>query len=107
MSLDVYLMETKPTEVYWSNITHNLTKMAEEAGIYMALWRPEEIGCKLARDLIPILEDGIKKLKSDPNRFKKHNPPNKWGSYDGLVRFASDYLLACKENPNATIEISR
>ncbi len=59
MSLDVYLEdETKPRvcsccnqvitgsfeEVYISNVTHNLNKMAGEAGIYEALWRPEEIG---------------------------------------------------------------
>jgi len=44
MSLDVYL--TDPTATYdteslfSSNITHNLRKMALEAGIYEALWRP-------------------------------------------------------------------
>lgn len=37
MSLDVSLMEVKPTEVFWSNITHNLGKMAKAAGIYEAL----------------------------------------------------------------------
>jgi hypothetical protein len=28
---------------YQSNITHNLGSMAEAAGIYQALWHPEEI----------------------------------------------------------------
>ena len=45
-------------KIYWANITHNLNKMAGEAGIYEALWRPEEIGVKVAADLIPILEKG-------------------------------------------------
>lgn len=31
---------------YHANITHNLGKMAEAAGIYHALWRPDEIGIK-------------------------------------------------------------
>lgn len=44
MSLDVYLTATRPTEVCALNITHNLGRMAKEAGIYQHLWRPEEIG---------------------------------------------------------------
>jgi hypothetical protein len=31
------------TCLYQANITHNLGKMAQEAGIYTALWRPEEM----------------------------------------------------------------
>ena len=34
----------EPEGAYSANITHNLGKMAEEAGIYKHLWRPEEIG---------------------------------------------------------------
>lgn len=30
-------------EVYSANITHNLNRMAEAAGIYLALWRPSEM----------------------------------------------------------------
>ena len=33
MSLDVYLEVMKPTEVFSANITHNLNKMAEAAGV--------------------------------------------------------------------------
>jgi hypothetical protein len=40
MSLDVYLEEVRPCTVYSSNITHNLNKMADEAGIYQALGAP-------------------------------------------------------------------
>jgi len=49
MSLDVYLMKTMPTSVYDANITHNLGAMAEAAGIYKHLWRPEEIGITKAQ----------------------------------------------------------
>jgi hypothetical protein len=44
--------EGRSNEVYSANITHNLGKMADEAGVYEALWRPEEIGVKTAFDLI-------------------------------------------------------
>ena len=44
MSLDVYLTDAEGREVFSANITHNLGAMAKEAGIYMHLWRPDELG---------------------------------------------------------------
>lgn len=120
MSLDVYLMRKKwvsydelkshkleHEEVYWANITHNLSGMAKNAGIYQALWRPEEIGAEKAGDIIEILEKGLNDLVSKPEHFKQFNSPNGWGTYDNFVRFVENYLNACKENKNAMIFISR
>lgn len=107
MSLDVKLTAVRPTSVYDRNITHNLNKMADAAGIYQALWRPEEIHIKFARELIPLLENGLEKLKSNPEHYKQLNPPNGWGDYDGLVHFVQEYLDACKENPDAEVSVSR
>ena len=105
MSLDVYLMKMERVSVFDRNITHNLNDMAEEAGIYQALWRPEEIGVTKAEQLIPLLEDGLEKLLADPGRFKAFNPSNGWGTYDGLCQFVRAYLAACKENPDAEVEV--
>jgi len=107
MSLYVYLTVVKPCEVYSGNITHNLGKMATEAGIYQHLWRPEELGIKFADDLIEPLTKGLELLKSDPERFKKFDSPNGWGMYIHFVPFVENYLNACKENPEATVEVSR
>jgi len=107
MSLDVYLTVVRETTVFEYNITHNLNKMAEEAGIYYALWRPDEIGITTAEQLIPLLEGGLASLRKDPEHFKKLNPENGWGTYDGLVQFAERYLDACKANPDAKVSISR
>ena len=107
MSLDVYLTVVKPFEVYSGNITHNLGKMATEAGIYQHLWLPEELGIKFAYDLIGPLTKGLELLKSDPERFKKFDSPNGWGMYIHFVPFVENYLNACKENPEATVEVSR
>lgn len=93
--------------VYERNITHNLTKMADEAGIYQHLWRPEELGITKAKELIEPLTNGLYLLESDPARFEKHNPENGWGDYEGLCDFVKSYLGACKEYPEATIGISR
>jgi hypothetical protein len=111
MSLDVYLSykveEDETAEVYLANITHNLNKMAKEAGIYEYLWRPDEIGVTHARQLIDPLEKGLKLLKSDPKRFTKFNSPNGWGMYENFVPFVEKYLEACKRYPGATVYASR
>ena len=107
MSLNVYLSEVRETTIYDRNITHNLNKMADEAGIYKHLWRPEEIEITKAAQLIEPLREGLSLLLSDPDRFKKFDPENKWGDYDGLVDFVREYLAACEENPNASVSVSR
>lgn len=107
MSLNVYLTAMRPSEVYRRNITHNLGKMAGEAGIYKHLWRPEEIDITTAEQLIVPLREGLDLLKSDPERFKTFNPENGWGDYGGLVDFVTEYLEACTEYPNAKISAWR
>ena len=93
--------------VYRGNITHNLNTMAEEAGIYQHLWRPEEIDITKSGQLIGPLRDGLGLLQSEPDRFKVFNPPNGWGNYEGLVRFVADYLAACERFPDANVRTWR
>jgi hypothetical protein len=116
MSLDVDLMVTQPVSVYSANITHNLGKMAEEVKInYMAgtislytiLWRPEELQFTKAREIADFLDEGFNILLSDPEHFKKFDPENGWGNYDGLVNFVYNYRNACWDNPDAELSVSR
>lgn len=115
MSLDVYLKQVLPTcsptcepvEVYWANITHNLGKMAAEAGIYRHLWQPEELGVTKAAQLIEPLTAGLKKLKDDPDHFENFNSANGWGMYEHFVPFVEKYLAACIEYPDAIVKASR
>jgi hypothetical protein len=165
MSLDVYLYEQTsdiPEEqcisciaeeedhshkntLYWRNLTHNLGRMAAEAGIYEACWRPEELMNKTlageirvleeeyfkaqspatrpsydraqelreqlprarARNIAPLLLEGLALLKREPDRFIALEPENKWGTYRGFVEFVEAYLQACMNNPDAWIEVSR
>lgn len=101
------LAEDMDDTVYEANITHNLGRMADVAGIYQALWRPEEINVTHAAQLIPLLRDGLAKLQADPVHFEQFNPSNGWGSYTGFVQFVADYLAACEAYPEATVSISR
>jgi hypothetical protein len=93
--------------VYSANITHNLNTMAEAAGIYECLWRPEEIGITHAEQLIAPLSKGLQSLKRNPEQFYPLNPPNGWGSYERLVAFVESYLLACIVYPEATVAVWR
>ena len=126
MSLDVYLIdktvklkpcrcdrcgnehEYEEQEDYFQfNTTHNLGPMADNAGIYEALWRPETIGITTAGQLIDSLAAGLQLLQSDPDRFKEFNPPNGWGAYEILVNFVENYLAACRDHPDALVKASR
>ena len=119
--------EYEDNYVFDYNITHNLGKMASKSGLYEALWRPhrlkkgynipeddhnaewefEDANRSQAFEIIPMLENGIKKMKSKPEYFKKFNSENGWGTYEGLLSFAEKYLEACKEYPNSFISVSR
>ena len=107
MSLDVYLTAVRPTVVYDRNITHNLGEMADKAGLYQCLWRPDELGITKAVNLVELLNKGLSELKSRPKYYRKFNPDNGWGDYDGLVEFVEEYIIACVDNPDATISTSR
>ncbi len=95
------------TRVYSANITHNLNKMADAAGIYKHLWRPEEVGVKTAAELIDPLTVGLDRLKADRPRYEQFNASNGWGLYEHFVSFVEQYLDACKQYPNALVSVSR
>jgi len=140
MSLDVYLnrkmylsydkgvtYEEKSEELFWANITHNLGKMADKAGIYKSCWRPyylhpdcpkefqnydeeyafEEAHPMLAKDIIKTLEKGYEDMKARPEYFKQFDSENGWGLYIHFLPWVENYLEACKTYPDAEISVSR
>jgi len=94
-------------EIFSASITHNLNCMAEEAGIYEQVWRPDEIGITKAAQLIEPLRAGIALMKSDPERFKKFDSSNGWGLYEHFVPWLDTYLAACEKYPDADVSVSR
>ncbi len=85
------------------NITHNLHTMANEAGVYEVLWHPERLEINSAKDMITILENGIKTLEMNPEKYKIYNPDNGWGKYEDLVNFAKSVLNDCYQYPDAIV----
>lgn len=125
MSLDIYLEgepykekcwchtcdhkheHTVTPELFWQNITHNLNKMADAAGIYGVVWRPEENGINKASDLIAPLETAIADMRERPEFYKKFNSPNGWGMYEDFVPWLERLVEACREYPYAKVRASR
>lgn len=108
MSLDVYLKDSVTGEyLYESNITHNLNKMAAEAGIYEVLWRPDEIGITKASQIIKTLSDGVERLAANKTHYEQFDAENGWGTWEHFLPFCAKYLQACKDYPDADVEVSR
>jgi hypothetical protein len=140
MSLDVSLyrnyhvsydggitLEEKQEDVYSANITHNLGKMAEAAGLYEALWRPYQLkeGYNIpeddhdaeykyevenpvrAHEIIPIIEKGLEDMLARPKHYETFNSPNGWGLYKHFVPFIEKYLEALKEYPESFVDCDR
>lgn len=102
-----HLREAESHELWSGNITHNLNRMAEAVGFYGPIWRPEENNIRYARDLIPILETGLRELESSPAKYREYDSKNGWGTYDHFVLFVRDYLNACREYPDAVVSAWR
>ena len=77
-----YEIDGNEVEVFSGSITNNLCKMAYQAGVSKALWRPEEIDAVYAKDIVTILTGGLAGLESRPDYFKQFNPENGYGSYE-------------------------
>lgn len=140
MSLDVTLyrtylvsydegktLEPQRESLYHANITHNLGKMADAAGLYEALWRPhrlkpgynipeddydaeyefEEANTVRAHEIIEIIEKGLEDMKTRPKYYEKFNSPNRWGLYKNFVPWIEKYLAALKEFPEAQVVCDR
>lgn len=93
--------------LFEANITHNLNKMAERAGIYKEVWRPEEVNITKAYQLIKTLEFGIKRMEERPDFYKELSAGNGWGTYEDFLPWLERYLSACRNYPNSEIEVSR
>lgn len=107
MGLSISFEAVRTVQVFNSTTTHNLVPMAEAAGVYDCLWRPEECGVKTAEDLIVPLRRAIQEIRRDPARFSKLDAANGWGTREQFLAFLADVLAAAKDHPDATVSASR
>lgn len=104
MSLDIWLTEKNETELMSKNITHNLSGMWKEVGVYDALYLSEG---KTANEVLPILEEGLEEMVNEPERFKPFEATNGWGLYKNAVTWLSELISEFKKHPNGVIGVSR
>lgn len=86
------------------NITHNISGMWTEAGIKHVLYgyEPHTVG-----EVIDDLKAGLALMESDPERFKKFDAPNGWGTYPDAVDFLREVIEGFEPYPDAQILVSR
>lgn len=105
MSLDIYLTDATGRVVYSANYTHNVTKMADAAGLYAPLWRPPT-GTR-ALDLIAPLTFGVTSMALNQKYFETFDSPNGWGKWESFLPWCARLLQACRDYPSAYVEVSR
>lgn len=81
------------------NVTYNLGKMLRAAGFppWDAL-----IGAP-ASEAGGMLQSVADELVRAPDKYRKFNPPNGWGNYEGALEFVTRFAAECALNPEATI----
>jgi hypothetical protein len=102
MSLDLDLMVVRPTSVFSTNMTHNVTNMWREAGVYDALYMSQG---KLAGDFVRVLDAGVVDMSTHPEKYRPMSDPEGWGTYAQAFTWLKEVRDAFKENPDATIEV--
>ena len=78
MSLDIDIIAKRHVSIYDCNVTYNL------AGMYY----------KAIKDMIENKEE-----------YKKLNPKNGWGTYEGLLEVFQDMRNVCEQNPDGIFDI--
>ena len=94
MSYDFVMRAPQDTyEMFEGNQTYNLSTMFKRAGFH-----PNAFSGMDARTLRPIVDNAVRLMEDNPEYFKKYNPDNGWGSYEGAVNFLKGlqgYLALC------------
>lgn len=106
MSYDIYLEAgtggSEPVTVYDWNYTSNCAPMWRAAGADLA-----EFHGKTAADCAPILDVAVETMAADPDRFRKLDAPNGWGTYDTLLPRLVELLDAMRRHPATTVRVWR
>jgi len=104
MSLDVSISAKREMIIYDTNITYNLADMYykcidKEKGFK----KLDGMNCKEA---LPIINNAIQDMLNNADEYRKLNPKNGWGSYEGLLSSLQEMRNCCENNPDGIIDIS-
>jgi hypothetical protein len=60
----------------------------------------------IASTVIFQLDNAVEVMRANPKIYKKLNPTNKWGNYEGAIEYLEKLLHECRKHPKAKIVIS-
>lgn len=104
MSVSLSIRAKREVEIYETDITYNLAKMYYKAiDEKLGLKKLKGLACK---EVLPIINNAIKDMIDKKEEYKKMNPENGWGSYDGLLKVFKKIREVCEENPDGIFHIS-
>jgi hypothetical protein len=103
MSLDIYITAKREVDIYERNVTYNLAKMYykcidKEKGFR----KLDGMNCKEA---LPIVENAIRDMLVNADEYRKLNPENGWGSYEGLLATLQEMRNCCEANFDGIIRV--
>ena len=103
MSLDINITAKRETEIYEANVTYNLADMYYKCIDKDKGFRKlDGMNCKEA---LPIIEKAIKDMLNNADEYRKLNPKNGWGSYEGLLKVLQEMRSCCESNLDGKIGI--
>lgn len=113
MSYDVYLRINTgiddTTVVDCGNYTGNIWEMYENAipavkeGIRGGLHRLHDMK---AENTLSLLQKAVQLMQDDKVFYRKFNPDNGWGNYEGALKFLQNILEQCEIHPACTVYLS-
>lgn len=107
MSYDIWLVVDtggdEPTEVgsNW-NYTSNMAPAWCEAGADLAAFAGKPAG-----ECVAVLDEAIKQMIAEPEKYKAFNAKNGWGSYDTLLPALQRLFQNFRNHPKAIVRVSR
>ena len=104
MSLDISISAKRTVEIYEANVTYNLSDMYYKCIDTEYGYRKLD-GMK-CDEALPILNNAIQDMITNAADYKKFNPANGWGSYDGLLKQMQQMRDCCEKNPDGIISVS-
>ena len=103
VSLIPFLIDFIETDIEVGNYTYNVNPMYARAMNIKGLSKALE-GKKCKR-LIPLLKGGIANMENNPDVYKRMNPENGWGDYEGALDFLRKIFNKCNEYPNYKVRV--
>jgi hypothetical protein len=93
--------ESEEHEEWSFSPTYNLTAMFREAGFYLRDFDGEP-----APEVLAVMAPAVALMEGDPTRFRKHDAPNGWGTYDGIMPSLREFVEALEKYPTAIVRVT-